>query len=48
MSMLHNSDDNNDDYRYDDDDYKYDDDDQNNDDTDNSRCWTSALAAAME
>ena len=46
--MLHNSDDNNDDYRYDDDDYKYDDDDQNIDDTDNSRCWTSALAAAME
>ena len=38
-SMLHNSDD---------DDYKYDDDDQNIDDTDNSRCWTSALAAAME
>ena len=44
--MLHNSDD--DDYKYDDDDYKYDDDDQNIDDTDNSRCWTSALAAAME
>ena len=46
--MLHNSDDNNDDYKYDDYDYKYDDDDQNIDDADNSRCWTSALAAVME